>query len=162
VTSTMCERCGVEIVEGMWPFCPHPLSGHAAAIARDEIPGGLTVENYGPDLITFYSHSERRRYMAEHGLVEKEKFCPMPGTDIDPQGIPNPKGYMDPYTMEAGRILMSRNGARRDPEWDPREAGVLVGEFSVGVTDRDARAFGEGDSRRMARIGRRGDDDGGR
>lgn len=138
----------------MWAFCPHPLTDHGAAIERDEIPGGLTVENYGPNPITFYSHSERRAYMKAHGLHEIEKFCPMPGTDIDPQGIPNPKGYMDKQTMENGAILMTRGG-RAEKEWDPIEAGVLVNEFNGDLTNRDAKAFANGDVRRQARIGRR-------
>lgn len=139
----------------MWPFCPHPPSAGAAAIERDEIPGGLTVENYGPNPITFYSHSERRAYMKAHGLNELEKFCPMPGTDKDPQGIPNPAGYLDPQTLENARILISRNGAGREAEWDPKEAGVLVNEFRGELTDRDAKAFANGDVHRQSRIGRR-------
>lgn len=46
--------------------------------------------------------------MSEHGLREKEKFCPKPGTDIDPAGVQNPKGYVDNYTLEAGKALMLR------------------------------------------------------
>ncbi len=110
---TICEKCGVRISgEGpespqKWPFCPHGTL-YSMNITTDEIPGGVTVENYGPHPITFYSHSERRRYMKEHGLQEREKFSPLPGTDIDPQGIPNPKGYMDPQTLENARILIER------------------------------------------------------
>lgn len=153
----ICGKCGVLIVEGMWPFCPHPMREGAAMIERDEIPGGVTVENYGPHLITFYSHSERRAYMRAHHLTEKEKFCPMPGTDKDPQGIPNPKGYVDKQTLENGRILMLRAAGALEPEWDARAAGVLTGEFNIPVTDRDARAFESGDPRRLARLGRRSD-----
>lgn len=110
---TICEKCGVRISgEGpespqKWPFCPHGVL-HSAMIVTDEIPGGMVFENYGKDPVKFYSHSERRRYMKEHGLRELDKFCPMPGTDIDPQGIPNPKGYMDPQTLENARILIER------------------------------------------------------
>lgn len=79
-------------------------------IVRDEIPGGLTVENYGPHPVTFYSHSERRRYMKEHGLVERAQFCPVPGTDRSAHGVVR-WDALDPYTLEAARYLvMHRSG----------------------------------------------------
>lgn len=110
---TYCEKCRVRISgEGpdspqRWPFCPHGVM-HSAMIITDEIPGGQTFENYGPEPVTFYSHSERHRYMKAHGLRELDKWCPTPGTDIDPQGIPKPSGYMDPQTLENARILIER------------------------------------------------------
>ena len=151
---THCGTCGVIIQGGMWPFCPHE-SAESVMITRDEIPGGITLENYGPRPVTFYSHTERRAYMATQGLVEKEKFCPMPGTDVDPQGIPNPAGYMDAQTMENGRILMSRNGRSSAPEMAP-DSTVHIGLLEV--TQRDLHAVEQNDSHRMARIGRRIDD----
>lgn len=151
---TICEKCGVTVTLGMWPFCPHPLTEQGVAIQQDEIPGGLTVENYGPHPITFYSHSERRRYMEAHGLREREKFCPMPGTDIDPQGIPNPKGYMDAQTLKNGAELLTRSRGP-EKEWDPVEAGVLK-DLQVGtITERDAAAITSGDARRQSRFHRR-------
>lgn len=121
--STPCEKCGVEIEFGMYPFCPHSRTS-TVMITRDEIVGGLTVENYGPEPVTFYTHTERRKYMKEHGLSEKETFCPMPGTDKDPQGIPNPKGYLDPKTLDNARELVSRNG-RTSSGFDAVGSGVL-------------------------------------
>ncbi len=117
-----CDRCNHYIQIGEHPFCPHGQS--RTTPFRDEIPGGLVCENYGPQPVTFYSHSERRAYMRAHGLLEKEKFSPMPGTDKDPQGIPNPKGYMDAQTLENARALICRNG-QSSREWDGEEAGVL-------------------------------------
>lgn len=104
--TTRCEKCGADLEIGSYPFCPH---GRASGfISRDEIPGGATFENYGPAPVTFYSHSERRAHMAANGLREREKFSPKPGTDIDPAGVQNPKGYVDNYTLEAGKALMLR------------------------------------------------------
>lgn len=123
-----CSKCEHIMVPGDYPFCPHGVGMHA--VARDEIPGGITLENYGPNPITFYSHSERRRHMKEHGLQEKEKFCPFPGTDKDPQGIPNPMGYLDKQTLENARILVSRNGTSQ-PVIAPDTSvvtGVMDGE----------------------------------
>lgn len=154
---TICGKCGVMITSGMWPFCPHPLSAEAAAIQRDDIPGGLVCENYGPNPITFYSHSERRAYMREHGLHETERFCPMPGTDIDPQGIPNPKGYMDPQTLKNGTILLTRRKTEAEDE------GLkMTNPFNITATKRDAVAVAEGNTKRSSRIGRRIRDNAGR
>lgn len=147
-----CPSCGAVLQVGSWPWCPHGRG--TAAVERDEIPGGITCENYGPNPVTFYSHSERRAYMKAHGLHEIEKFCPMPGTDIDPQGIPNPAGYVDKQTLANGIALLTR-GAGVEKEWDPKEAGVLVNEFKGEITGRDVRAFETGDTRRLSRVGRR-------
>lgn len=127
---TVCDRCGAELVIGDFPFCPHGRG--TAAPFRDDIPGGLVVENYGPHPITFYSHTERRAYMKANGLLEKEKFCPMPGTDVDPQGIPNPRGFLDKQTLENGRILIERQQMGKD--WDAVESGVLR-DLTVEVVD---------------------------
>lgn len=161
----ICEACKQptrRVVQGeqgelLCPSC-HTNAKHltrGTAIFRDEIPGGVTVENYGPNPITFYSHSERRRYMAAHGLQEREKFCPMPGTDRDPQGIPNPKGYMDPYTLESARILLSRGARVETPADDPTAGGMLGATFSGTITKDDAVAVEAGDPRRSSRLGRR-------
>lgn len=112
-----CDTCGDILQVGDYPFCPH---GRASGfINRDEIPGGVTLENYGPTPVTFYSHSERRAYMAANGLREREKFSPTPGTDVDPQGIPNPKGYVDPYTLESGKALLLRQQKTPDSTFNP-------------------------------------------
>ena len=107
----------------------------ATAVFRDGIPGGITLENYGPHPITFYSHAERRAYMKAKGLQEKEKFCPMPGTDKDPQGIPNPKGYMDPVTLANAAELIRRNGTSTK-EWNGIESGVLRNMTRERVSNR--------------------------
>ena len=68
-----CDTCGAEIRVGDFPFCPHGQSG--AAIVRDEIPGGMVVENGFPEPITVYSHSEHRRLLAERGLEIRAKYA---------------------------------------------------------------------------------------
>lgn len=128
---TVCDRCGAELHIGDFPFCPHGRG--TAAPFRDDIPGGLVVENYGPHPITFYSHTERRAYMKANGLLEKEKFCPMPGTDVDPQGIPNPKGFVDPQTLANGIALITRQ--QKIQEFDAIRSGVLRNLTSEVVDD---------------------------
>jgi hypothetical protein len=56
----------------------------AVAIATDDIPGGLTIENLSHQPITFYSHSERRRYMKEHGIREHVRHVGEQGSDKSP------------------------------------------------------------------------------
>lgn len=134
-----CSKCGHTMESGDYPFCPHGKA-ETSMIVSDGIPGGITLENYGPKPVTFYSHSERRRYMEAHGLREMERFSPTPGTDKDPAGIPNPAGYMDPYTRENARILLSRNG-RKPYNDESATHGVLLDGGSKELTTEEAIAI---------------------
>lgn len=147
-----CEHCGRQSKrlilheKELWCSPCHDSSVNpTAAVFRDAIPGGLWIENAGPVPVKFYSHSERRAYNEAHGLRELEKFCPMPGTDIDPQGIPNPKGYLDPQTLKNAAELISRNGAKAD--FDGVRDGVLRNLTTETVEDaqrmRDALNTGQ-------------------
>jgi hypothetical protein len=123
-----CEKCHLALTIGDWPYCPH---GRAALVTvPDDIPGGVVVENYGPHPMRFDSHSERRRYMKQHGLRETERFAPLPGTDRDPQGIPNPNGYRD---LSAAAIIR-RNGSRSSSEGSDKDA--LAGGAPLDPTDK--------------------------
>jgi hypothetical protein len=152
-----CEKCGAILEVGMFPFCSRRFPGtHEYGTSfrqRDEIPGGITLDNYGAEPVTFYSHSERRKWMADHGLHEKEKCTPFPGTDKDPMGIPRPEGYIDLQTMKNREILALRAaGCKTDED---TVDGVLVNPFSGTITERDAIAVANGDPHRSARLGRR-------
>lgn len=127
----------------------------ATAIVKDGIPGGMWLENGFKTPVKVYSYSEAHALHAAAGLHEKEKFCPAPGTDIDPQGIPNPKGYVDAQTLENGRVLLLRQQKAPAAEWDGVEAGVLR-DVKVGtLTERDAAAIAGGDRQRQSRFHRR-------
>lgn len=131
IGNVVCDTCGKVLEIGDHPFCPHG-HGHAGTF-RDDIPGGIICENYGPTPLRFDSHSERRKYMESHGLREKETFCPMPGTDIDPQGIPNPEGFKDPQTLANAAALICRNGQKAD--FDAVESGVMRNITTETVAD---------------------------
>lgn len=110
---TVCLKCGVRIVAPMWPFCPHGVPVTAAredkrSLLGDEIPGGLVLENVGPEPVTVHSYTEMNQLFASRGLQRKETFCPTPGTDHDPAGVQNPRGYMDPVTLANGAELILR------------------------------------------------------
>lgn len=126
-----CSKCGKIPAEGSWPFCPHPPKS-SPMISRDEIPGGMTIENGFPEPRTFYSYSEMNRAFDEAGLYRKEVHCPTPGTDHDPAGVQNSRRYIDPYTLESAKALVARQGQPKEKEWDAVEAGVFrPGKTSV-------------------------------
>lgn len=149
-----CDTCGQILRVGMYPFCPH---GEGASAAHtDDIPGGMWLENYGPHPIKVYSYSEAARIRSEQGLNLKERFSPTPGTDIDPAGVMNPKGYVDAQTLANGAALICRQQTgSQTPEFDGVRDGVIRDPFSIVGTTRDAQAVADGDPRRSSRIGRR-------
>lgn len=149
---TRCDVCNKVLQLSEHPFCPHGFGKNARI--HDDIPGGMVFENLGPHPVKVYSMTEYHRICKQQGVQPKEKFCPTPGTDIDPAGIPNPKGYMDPYTLAAGAELIMRNG-QKSREFDAVEDGVIRNQQSGHLTERDAIAVASGDSHRQARLGRR-------
>ncbi|MGV1037706.1 MAG: hypothetical protein ACOYD0_11880 [Candidatus Nanopelagicales bacterium] len=68
-----CPKCGGE-TERLW-------IGSSAAVIDDTIIGGMVVENLAPDPITFYSKSEHKRYLKEHGFVQKVRHVGEEGSD---------------------------------------------------------------------------------
>jgi hypothetical protein len=121
-TSSACERCGVTLQIGDYPFCPHgPYRGNAES---DGIPGGETLENVADQPVTFYSHSEKRRYLREHGLVEMVRHVPVPGSDRSPHTT-----SWTAVDLEAGRVLAERQAHTRAsaPEYraDPENVAVI-------------------------------------
>lgn len=77
-----CEQCQQVLQVGEWPYCPHGFA--TPMLTRDEIPGGLTIQNLGSEPVTVYSHSERRAIMKARGLEERVRHVPLPGTDKSP------------------------------------------------------------------------------
>lgn len=129
-----CDHCGRETCsrilheQQFWCRPCHEdakswATGDRAMITRDEIPGGMWLENYGPEPVKVYSHTERRALLntvqydkttgKPYVLTEKENFAPLPGTDKDAQGIPNPNGYRD---LSAAAILARNGRASLDPD----------------------------------------------
>lgn len=138
-TTNCCTACGKLRVTGDWPQCPHGrviADETRATVFQDSIPGGLVLENYGPHPITVYSHTERRQVLERNGLELRERFSPLPGTDKDPAGIPNPKGYVDPYTLEAGKALILR-AQKAEVKFDP--STVLKFTPTQTLTTSEAR-----------------------
>lgn len=100
-----CPVCGVPLVIGMWPFCPHGYG--STSVKADDIPGGMVIENGFPEPVKVYSWSERRRLLKEKGLEELVRHVPMPGSDRSPHTTNWGQG-IDATTLENARILVSR------------------------------------------------------
>jgi hypothetical protein len=98
-----CQTCGVTKADILAKFdetltcecggtMTHTLATHM--VTRNDIPGGLWLENYGPHPIKVYSHSERRRLLkqprfdkttgAEYYLTEKVEHVENPQTGKSP------------------------------------------------------------------------------
>lgn len=95
--------------------------------------------------------------MKEQGLYERETFAPMPGTDKDPQGIPNPAGYVDDVTMRnRAELFLRAHNAGHHQEFDPKEAGVLGEQYAGPIAHRDVMAITTNTNpTRQSRVGRR-------
>lgn len=76
---------------------------------QDSIPGGLVLENVGPEPVRVDSYTEMDALFESRGLTRREKFSPTPGTSKDPAGVMDSRKYMDPYTLEAGKALILRS-----------------------------------------------------
>jgi hypothetical protein len=129
----ICPQCGGTLEIGGWPFCPDHAPGRSGAIA-DDIPGGITLENYGPNPVTFYSHSERRRYMREHGLEECVRHVPVPGTDKSP--------YTTSWAsvdLDAAKALAERQAHTKAIVREAEPPAAVVAEVKRAIEEYRAR-----------------------
>lgn len=116
-----CEKCGAALAIGDFPFCPH--GRYRGNTESDGIPGGETLENVGPEPVTFYSRSEKRRYLKEHGLVEFVRHVPVPGSDTSPHTT-----SWTGVNLEAGRVLAERQAQTKasTPAYKPNPETIAV------------------------------------
>jgi hypothetical protein len=92
----LCESCGkkqldcYEAIGASDPACDcggamkRAFIGRSHAVIGDDIIGGETLENVGHEPVTFYSKSEKRRYLREHGLESFVRHVGRPGSDKSP------------------------------------------------------------------------------
>jgi hypothetical protein len=92
-----CVECGGE-TERLW-------TTSAKAIA-DDIPGGQTIEAFGPRLEKFYSKSAIARRAKELGLEPMVRHVPVPGTDKSPHTTS--WATISRYQLEAATEMVSR------------------------------------------------------
>lgn len=115
-----CEVCGHVLQIGDYPQCPHQnvKEGGQSAFFQDSIPGGVVIENGVPHPTRVYSYSEMDALRAQGGYRRKEKWCPTPGTDVDPAGVQNPERYQDAKTLQNGAALIMRQAGTTQAEID--------------------------------------------
>ena len=129
----ICERCGVTLQIGDYPFCkgcPDDHHGRRGGIVTDEIPGGQVIENLGPVPVRVFSHSERLRIASEQGLREPTK------ADLPFSRSVTDWATIDPKTLENAQVLVTRRVW--SPEGDDPDAQVTVRPFNEVGTDADA------------------------
>lgn len=71
-----CDKCGVELAIGMYPFCKGTPDGHAPsvhAIRPDTIIGGFWAENAWREPRYFDSQKKYEKALDESGLMLKPK-----------------------------------------------------------------------------------------
>lgn len=119
----ICDRCRTVVLIGDWPFCPHGRGTYTAI--PDDIPGGLVIENLGPDPITVYSHTQRRRIMCDRGLRE---VVTDGGHALCETSLTNARSLLDP-----GRRGVPPAGGDREPVVGAEEVETLT----LTVTELD-------------------------
>lgn len=102
-----CPVCGTDMAR-IW-------TTRGSSVIGDEMDA--VIENNGtPHPIRFRSKAALNAHMHAHGLVAKVRHMPLhQGTDYSPHTT-NWGACMDPYTMEAARVLVSRAGALASSE----------------------------------------------
>jgi hypothetical protein len=127
-----CDHCGDPAI------LPSAAIGLSAAMHGDEID--YVDHNLGREPVHIRSKAERRRLMSERGLTEFIRHTPVPGTDKSPHTTDWSKGSIDAYTLEAARVLVSRQGGKAS---DADEPAPVANAFSYTATPSDVRALVE-------------------
>jgi len=124
-----CESCGHQIEIGDWPFCPHGRG--CCGVVSDSFRGGVTLENLGPEPVTVYSETERRRIMKERGLEDFVRHRPLPGTDKS--ALTTNWAAASRTTLDNATALVSRpSTSARDPEAQLETAQFTITEREDG------------------------------
>jgi hypothetical protein len=126
---TICDRCGALIEIGDWPFCPHGPA--RVTVISDSIPGGLVIENLGPEPVRVYSETERRRIMKERGLVDFVRHRPPPGTDKSAH-TSNWSAVTQQMLDDAADLVSAERRVRPEDEPDAQ-----LESFAMTVTERE-------------------------
>jgi hypothetical protein len=112
-----CTQCAWadEIIAAPYeqPSCPHcggtteRVWRSSAAVASDDIPGGVVIDNLVPGR-KFYSKSEIRREMRAQNVEPFERHTPVPGSDKSPHTT-----AWVAVNLDAGKALAERQATTR-------------------------------------------------
>ena len=118
-----CPDCGQPIAIGSWPFCKDGHDRANVGVQPNDIPGGETLENVADHPVTFYSRSEKRRYLKEHGMVEFVRHVPVPGSDKSEHTT-----SWTGVNLEAGRVLAERQAQTKatTPAYKPNPETIAA------------------------------------
>jgi hypothetical protein len=122
--TTHCESCGFEedvfLEGGTHPPCVKcdgptiymwRATGASHGIITDEaFIGGLVVENLGHNPVTVYSRQDLAQKMHQAGVEQRIKYVP------GDKHLTDWSKAIDPYTLDAARVLVTRPGALRESE----------------------------------------------
>jgi len=140
-TTNTCTGCGALRVTGDWPGCPHGKGG--GTNLKDEYPGGIWIENLGPEPVKVYSESERLRLAKQRGLQPMVRHVPVPGTDKSPHTTDWSRS-IDAQTLENARILVERQGQKAGTDtsqaWFDR---TFVNRFETTLSTAEAISLQE-------------------
>lgn len=127
-----CPSCGGMIEIGGWPWCPHASGMYNAQ--PDDIPGGETLENLGHNEITFYSRSEKRRWLKAHGIEEMVRHVPIPGTDKSPHTV-----SWTSVDLEGAKALAERQAHTRATSREMEPSAATVAAVKRALEEARAR-----------------------
>lgn len=131
IFDSACEACGwysdcvlVRRSSEPNPPCPQcggatyrPWRGKMANIIPDEFVTPLVDDVMTKDVQTFYSRSEHRRAMKEHGVVNLDRHMPVPGTDKSEHTTRWDVGWPPGYDPRPMAHLSPEEQAARRKEW---------------------------------------------
>lgn len=63
-----CEKCGVELQVGSWPFCPHP--GGVSLVTEKSYP--FVTKNFNGQPIEVTSRAHEKSLMQEYGVRKRD------------------------------------------------------------------------------------------
>lgn len=120
-----CEKCGVVLAVGDFPFCPHGLGN--STVVGDECD--FVQENGFAHPRRFRSKQDYARTLREKGLENAVRHVTLPGTDKSPYTSDWSRG-IDPQTLANVKALMERQGHGRGKDAIPDDVA-----FTFTVTD---------------------------
>lgn len=78
-----CDRCGIVVAPGEWPWCPHGIP--SMVVVSDTIIGGPRLfENLGSQPVYIESKSQLRDELKARNLQPMVRHVGVPGTDKSP------------------------------------------------------------------------------
>lgn len=124
----ICEKCGVDVAVGQWPFCggKHSHGAYRGSVIGDDIVGGQVIENLGHEPRVFYSKK------AIVQAADAEGLQPMVRYVEGDKHLTNWAAGIDAYTLAAAAELVTRRALRSRPA-PPDDIVCETAKISVEV-----------------------------